>query len=32
MGSLPSWVGTVIVLVVAIFLFVWAAHQLGIHF
>jgi preprotein translocase subunit SecE len=32
MNSIPSWITTLIVIVVVIFLLVWAAGQLGIHF
>jgi len=30
--NLPGWVGQLIILVVVVFLLVWAAGQLGLHF
>jgi hypothetical protein len=32
MNSIPGWVTQLIVIVVVVFLLVWAAGQLGLHF
>jgi hypothetical protein len=32
MNAIPSWVAQLIVIAVVIFLLVWAAGQLGLHF
>jgi len=32
MSQIPGWVTQLIVVIVVVFLFVWAAGQLGLHF
>lgn len=32
MSSIPAWVTQLIVIIVIVFLLVWAAGQLGLHF
>jgi len=32
MSAIPSWVIQLVIIVVVVFLLVWAAGQLGIHF